>query len=117
LKEEFRIGWEYKMKWIKLQLVFFLLLGIGTELSVGRNICPANSKLTCSCSVKSKGLVLICEKGNIEEIKENMRIFKEYPSTVIQYLTLRTVNMPKIPDYVFMGKEEGDKVREEREVI
>jgi hypothetical protein len=89
---------------ILLQLTIFLV--IWTGLTWARNICPAsNSKLTCQCSVKSKGLVLICDKGNLEEIKENMRIFKEYPSTIITYLTLRQINMPKIPDYVFMGKE------------
>lgn len=86
--------------------VGLLVLTILSTTTWARNICPAsNARLTCQCSVKSKGLVLICDKGSMEDVKENMRIFKEYPSTVIQYLTLRQINMPRIPDYVFMGEE------------
>jgi hypothetical protein len=84
-----------------------ILMVLGTEWSEARNYCPAalSAKASkCICTVKSKGLVIICEKASMDDVKESMRIYKEIPGAVIQYLTLRQTNMPKIPDYVFMGK-------------
>jgi len=98
-----RKAWEV-MERLQLKLsIWALLVVLLVNESYGRNICPADTG-PCTCTVKSKGLVVICEHTDMSSVRESMQLFKQHPGTIISYLTLRKTNMPRLPDFIFLGK-------------
>ncbi|CAG7833912.1 unnamed protein product [Allacma fusca] len=87
--------------WLNVIVVMGLLMA---ESSYGRNICPTKIQ-PCTCTVKTKGLVINCENSNSDKIVPAMTALKESHGVVISYLTFRTNNMPRLPDHIFMGMD------------
>ena len=89
--------------WLNMILVMGVVLLMSVGSTLARNLCPANIA-PCTCTVKTKGLVVNCENQNTEKIQGVMNVIKESHGTIISYLTLRMNNMPRLPDHIFMGK-------------
>jgi len=71
--------------------------------------CPERTKFyPCRCKEKRKGLDIICEKAEIDDLQRATTMLKEASQGskvdfTIGYFKIRDSSMRKLPDYVFMG--------------
>lgn len=77
------------------------------ELSWARHICPSDkaSNHPCECTSKKDGVVLVCDRTKLHDVGESMKFFRENGGMVINYLTIRQTDAPRLPNGFFMGKE------------
>lgn len=75
-----------------------------TITTEAKGMCPTDAKFTCRCSNSDEaGIYVECKGGDLESVKENMQLLKEFGSMTTISLNLQENNMTEIPANIFMG--------------
>ncbi|XP_071539267.1 uncharacterized protein [Panulirus ornatus] len=65
--------------------------------------CPSAHEISpCTCRVMKKGLDIVCDHADQKHVRNALDVLKKNPFT-IYWMKFRNCNLPRLPDYVFLG--------------
>ncbi|KAK7071639.1 hypothetical protein SK128_003220, partial [Halocaridina rubra] len=65
--------------------------------------CPSSHEIhPCTCRVMSKGLDIVCDHIDEKHVHSALDVLKKKPF-IIYWMKFRNCNLPRIPDYIFLG--------------
>ncbi|XP_050711081.1 leucine-rich repeats and immunoglobulin-like domains protein 1 isoform X7 [Eriocheir sinensis] len=65
--------------------------------------CPSPLEIApCTCREMKKGLDIVCDNTDHKHVRNALDVLKKQP-VMIYWMKVRNCNLPRIPDYVFLG--------------